>query len=142
VDATDRKIVTLLRENARRSFKDVGKHVHLSAPAVKRRLDRLEREGVVRGYTAVIAPAAFGWHTEAFVDLYCDGRMPGEAIKRVVKKEPAVVSAHTVAGEASAMLHVMAEDTRDLELTLERIRKVQGVDRTVTEVVLSTLFQR
>ena len=142
MDATDRKIVTLLRENARRSFKDIGKHVHLSAPAVKRRVDRLEKEGVLRGYTAVVDPAAFGWHTEAFVDLYCDGRMPGEVIKRVVKKEPAVVSAHTVAGEASAMLHVMAEDTRDLELTLERIRKVDGVDRTVTEVVLSTLFER
>ena len=140
MDATDRKIVTLLREDARRSFKDIGKHVHLSAPAVKRRVDRLEK-GVLRGYTAVVDPAAFGWHTEAFVDLYCDGRMPGEAIKRVVK-EPAVVSAHTVAGEASAMLHVMAEDTRDLELTLERIRKVDGVDRTVTEVVLSTLFER
>ena len=142
MDATDRKIVTLLREDARRSFKDIGKHVHLSAPAVKRRVDRLEKEGVLRGYTAVVDAAAFGWHTEAFVDLYCDGRMPGEAIKRVVKKEPAVVSAHTVAGEASAMLHVMAEDTRDLELTLERIRKVDGVDRTVTEVVLSTLFER
>jgi DNA-binding Lrp family transcriptional regulator len=142
MDATDRKIVTLLRENARRSFKDIGRHVHLSAPAVKRRVDRLERDGVLRGYAAVVDPAAFGWHTEAFVDLYCDGRMPGEAIKRVVMREPAVVSAHTVAGEASAMLHVMAEDTRDLELTLERIRKVDGVDRTVTEVVLSTLFQR
>jgi len=142
VDAVDRKIVTLLRENARRSFKDIGKHVHLSAPAVKRRVDRLEDEGVIRGYTAVVDPAAFGWHTEAFVDLFCDGRMPGEAIKRAVKEEPAVVSAHTVAGEASALLHVMAEDTRDLELALERIRKVDGVDRTVTEVVLSTLFQR
>ena len=50
-----------------------------------------------------------------------------------------MVSAHTVAGEASAMLHVMAEDTRDLELTLERIRKVDGVDRTVTEVVLDAV---
>jgi DNA-binding Lrp family transcriptional regulator len=142
MDATDRKIVTLLREDARRSFKDIGKHVHLSAPAVKRRVDRLEREGVLRGYTAVVDPAAFGWHTEAFVDLYCDGRMPGDVIKGAVRKESAVVSAHTVAGEASAMLHVMAEDTRDLERTLERIRKVEGVDRTVTEVVLSTLFQR
>ena len=67
-----------------------------------------------------------GWHTEAFVDLYCDGRMPGEAIRRAVEKEPGVVSAHTVAGEASAMLHVMAEDTRDLELALERIREGRG----------------
>jgi DNA-binding Lrp family transcriptional regulator len=142
IDAVDRKIVALLRENARRSFKDIGKHVHLSAPAVKRRVDRLERDGVIRGYTAVIDPPAFGWHAEAFVDLFCDGRMPGEAIKRAVEKEPGVVSAHTVAGEASAMLHVMAEDTKDLELALERIRKVEGVDRTVTQVVLSTLFQR
>jgi DNA-binding Lrp family transcriptional regulator len=142
LDAVDRKIVALLRENARRSFKDIGKHVHLSAPAVKRRVDRLEREGVVRGYTATIDAAAFGMHAEAFVDLFCDGRMPGEAIKRAVEKEPGVVSAHTVAGEASAMLHVMAEDTRALELALERIRKVEGVDRTVTEVVLSTLVQR
>ena len=142
MDPVDRKIVALLRENARRSFKDIGRHVHLTAPAVKRRVDRLEAEGVIRGYTAVVDPAAFGWHAEAVVDLFCDGRMPGEAIKRAVRKESTVVSAHTVAGEASAMLHVMAEDTRALELALERIRKVDGVDRTVTEVVLSTLFQR
>jgi DNA-binding Lrp family transcriptional regulator len=142
MDGTDRKIVALLRQNARRSFKDVGDHVHLSAPAVKRRVDRLQRDGVIRGYTAVVDPPAFGWNAEAFVDLYCDGRMPAEAIKRAVESEPGVVSAHTVAGEASAMLHVMAEDTKDLESALERIRGTEGITRTVTEVVLSTLFQR
>lgn len=142
MDATDRKIVALLRENARRSFMDIGRNVGLSAPAVKRRVDRLEHEGVIRGYTAVIDPHAFGWHAEAFVDLYCEGGMSGEAIKRVVETEPRVASAHTVAGEASAMLHVMAEDTKDLELALERIRNTKGISRTVTEVVLSTLFQR
>jgi len=142
IDDTDRSIVALLRENARRSFKDIGSHVHLSAPAVKRRVDRLERRGVVRGYTAVVDPPAFGWHAEAFVDLFCEGHMPGAAIKRAAEREPGVVSAHTVAGEASAILHVMAEDTKDLELALERIRAVDGVTRTVTEVVLSTLFQR
>jgi DNA-binding Lrp family transcriptional regulator len=126
MDAVDRKIVALLRENARRSFKDIGNHVHLTAPAVKRRVD----------------PRAFGWHAEAFVDLFCEGHMPGEAIKRAVQHEPGVVSAHTVAGEASAMLHVMAADTQDLESALERIRATDGVTRTVTEVVLSTLVER
>jgi DNA-binding Lrp family transcriptional regulator len=142
VDEVDAKIVALLRENARRSFQDIGRHVHLSAPAVKRRVDRLERDGVILGYTAVVDPPAFGWHAEAFVDLYCEGRMPGDSIKRAVGREPGVVSARTVAGEASALLHVMARDTKDLELTLERIRAVDGVTRTVTEVVLSTLFER
>jgi DNA-binding Lrp family transcriptional regulator len=97
---------------------------------------------VILGYTAIVDPPAFGWHAEAFVDLYCEGRMPGEAIKRAVQGESGVVSAHTVAGEASALLHVMAQDTKDLEASLERIRATDGVSRTVTEVVLSTLFQR
>jgi DNA-binding Lrp family transcriptional regulator len=142
MDGTDREIVALLRENARRSYQDIGQHVHLSAPAVKRRVDRLERDGVILGYTAVVDPPAFGWHAEAFVDLYCEGTMPGDAIKRSVEREAGVVSAHTVAGEASALLHLMAEDTKDLEAVLERIRAVDGVSRTVTQVVLSTLFQR
>ena len=142
MDGTDREIVALLRENARRSFQDIGRHVHLSAPAVKRRVDRLERNGVILGYTAIVDPPVFGWHAEAFVDMYCEGRMPGEAIKRAVENEPGVVSAHTVAGEASALLHVMAEDTKGLESVLERIRASDGVSRTVTQVVLSTLFQR
>jgi DNA-binding Lrp family transcriptional regulator len=142
MDEMDRRIVALLRQNARRSFKDIGDHVHLTAPAVKRRVDRLERDGVILSYTAVVDPGAFGWHAEAFVDLICEGHMPGEAIKRAVEGEPGVVSAHTVAGEASALLHVMAQDTQDLESALERIRATDGVTRTVTEVVLSTLFQR
>jgi len=142
MDEIDHTIVAQLRENARRSFKDIGRHVHLSAPAVKRRVDRLEQAGVLLGYTAVVDPPAFGWHAEAFVDLYCEGKMAAGAIKRAVQQEPGVVSAHTVAGEASAVLHVMARDTKDLELALERIRATDGVTRTVTEVVLSTLFHR
>jgi DNA-binding Lrp family transcriptional regulator len=142
MDWTDRTIVALLRENARRSYQDIGRHVHLSAPAVKRRVDRLEQAGVIIGYTAIVDPPAFGWHAEAFVDLFCEGSMPGEAIRLAVEREPGVVSAHTVAGEASALLHVMAQDTKDLELALERIRATEGVTRTVTEVVLSTLFVR
>src|SRR5437588_9602628 len=88
MDAVDREIVALLREDARRSFQDIGRHVHLSAPAVKRRVDRLEADGVILGYTAIIDPPAFGWHAEAFVDLYCEGNMPAAAIRRAVESEP------------------------------------------------------
>ena len=80
MDDIDRRIVALLRENARRSFKDIGGHVHLTAPAVKRRVDRLEADGVLLGYTAIVDPAAFGWHAEAFVELYCDG--PGDRFRK------------------------------------------------------------
>ena len=58
MDEIDHRIVALLRENARRSFQDIGERVALSAPAVKRRVDRLERDGVIRGYSADVDPSA------------------------------------------------------------------------------------
>jgi DNA-binding Lrp family transcriptional regulator len=141
-DEIDEQIVALLRENARRSFQDIGDRVSLSAPAVKRRVDQLEAGGVIRGYTVTIEPTAFGWHSHAFVELYCDGRMAGAEVSAAVSKHPEVEGAYTVAGSPSAILHVRATDTQHLEQALERIRETPGVTRTQTQVVLSTLFER
>ena len=142
MDDTDRRIVALLQENARRSFQDIGKHVALSAPAVKRRVDRLQGDGVIRGYGVTVDAEALGWHTHAFVDLFCEGRVSGEDVRGAVEEHPEVVGAYTVAGEASAILHVRAQDTKHLEEALERIRESRGVVRTQTQIVLSTLFER
>jgi len=142
VDDIDRRIVALLREDARRSFQSIGAVVSLSAPAVKRRVDRLEAAGVIRGYSAQVDPAAYGWGTHAFVALYCEGRMAAGEVHEAVARHPEVEAAYTVAGEASAMLHVRARDTAHLEEALERIRDSPGVIRTQTQIVLSTLFER
>lgn len=142
MDDIDQQIVALLRDNARRSFQDIGARVALSAPAVKRRVDRLRADGVIRGYAAVVDPAAVGWHTHAFVALFCEGRMSASEVRAAVAPHSEVAAAYTVAGEASAILHVRAQDTMDLEHTLERIRDTPGITRTQTQVVLSTLFER
>ena len=142
MDDTDRTIVALLRENARRSFQDIGERVSLSAPAVKRRVDRLESSGVIRGYSANVDPSAIGWDTHAFVELFCDGRVSGEEVSTAVAEHPEVEAAYTIAGAPSAILHLRASDTQHLEQALERIRETRGVIRTQTQVVLSTLFER
>jgi DNA-binding Lrp family transcriptional regulator len=142
MDAIDRRIVALLQEDARRTFLDIGRHVALSAPAVKRRVDRLRDDGVVRGFAAVLDPAAFGWPTHALVSLFCEGRMAAAEVRAAVAPHPEVVAAYTVAGEASAFLHVRARDTEHLEQVLERLRDQRGVTRTQTQVVLSALFER
>jgi DNA-binding Lrp family transcriptional regulator len=142
VDEIDRQIVALLRDNARASFQAIGQRVSLSAPAVKRRLDRLEADGVVRAYAAIVDPSAMGWHTHAFVALYCEGRMAAAEVRAAVIDHSEVAAAYTVAGEASAILHVRARDTPHLEQALERIRDTPGIIRTQTQVVLSTLFER
>ena len=142
MDDIDRQIVALLRTNARRSFQDIGEHVSLSAPAVKRRVDRLERDGIIRGYAANVDPAAIGWNTHAFVELFCEGRMNGDEVREAVGEYPEVEAAYTIAGAPSAILHLRAADTRHLEDALERVRDTPGVIRTQTQVVLSTLFER
>jgi DNA-binding Lrp family transcriptional regulator len=142
MDAIDDRIVALLREDARRSFQSIGSQVSLSAPAVKRRVDRLEADGVIRGYSAQVDPGRYGWDTHAVVSLYCEGRMAAREVREAVASHPEVAAAYTVAGDASAVLHVRARDTEHLERTLERLRDAPGVTRTQTQVVLSTLFER
>src|SRR5213592_2776725 len=142
IDAVDRQIVALLREDARRSFQDIGGHVSLSAPAVKRRVDRLRREGVIRGFTTLIDPRRFGWQTQAIVELTTIGRFSGADILAAIRGHPEVAAAYTVAGEASAILIVRAEDTVNLEEVLERLRETPAITRTRTAVVLSTLLER
>jgi DNA-binding Lrp family transcriptional regulator len=142
MDAIDRQIVAHLRSNARASFQAIGQRVSLSAPAVKRRVDRLEAEGVIRSYAAVVDPGAIGWHTHALVSLFCEGRMAAAEVRDAVAGHPEVAAAYTVAGEASAVVHVRARDTAHLEATLERLRDRPGITRTQTQIVLSTLFER
>jgi DNA-binding Lrp family transcriptional regulator len=141
-DQIDQQIVSLLRAGARRSFREVGEAVGLSAPAVKRRVDRLEASGLITGYTAVLDPEQLGWPMQAIVFLFCEGTMDAVEVKAAVEDHPEVVAAYTVAGEASAMLLVRASDTRHLERLLEGLREHRGVLRTQTQSVLSTLFER
>jgi len=74
MDAIDQRIIASLAADARATYAEIGAEVSLSAPAVKRRVDRLRSGGVIKGFTAVIEPAAVGWTTEAFVELFCTGR--------------------------------------------------------------------
>ncbi|MDQ6842300.1 MAG: Lrp/AsnC family transcriptional regulator [Actinomycetota bacterium] len=142
MDEIDSQIVALMRENARRSFQDIGAHVSLSAPAVKRRVDRLQETGVIRGYAAVVDPSKLGWNTLAIVSLYCEGRMSAAEVHAALAPHEEVVSAYTVAGESAAVLLLRARDTTHLERTLEQIREPPGVIRTQTQVVLSTVIER
>src|SRR5688500_608209 len=88
MDEIDRQIVALLRQDARRSFQSIGMRVSLSAPAVKRRVDRLEADGVVRGYTALVDPGRFGWGPHAFVALYSEGRMAAAGVAEARQHPP------------------------------------------------------
>jgi DNA-binding Lrp family transcriptional regulator len=139
LDETDQRIIAALTADARASFADIGALVSLSAPAVKRRVDRLRAAGVIKGFTAIVDPAALGWTTEAFVELFCTGRTAPAQIAAAANRYPEVVGAYTVSGEADALVHLRAADIPHLEQALERLRSESFVTSTRSMIVLSRL---
>ena len=142
MDPLDRAIIDALRSDARASFAEVGQQVGLSPSAVKRRVDRLLASGAIKGFTAVVDQAALGWTTEAFVEVYCGDRTSPDVIRECVARHPEVVAAYTVTGDADALLHLVAQDTRHLEAALERIRQEPEIQRTRSALVLTRLLTR
>lgn len=142
MDELDRRIIVQLVEDARRSYADIGQVVGLSAPAVKRRVDRLRERGVITGFTAVLDPEMVGWTTEAFVEIHCGRRTSPAEIAAAVRKIPEVVAAYTVTGEADALVHVRAANTHHFEEVLERLRESSNISHTKSTVVLSRLLQQ
>jgi Lrp/AsnC family transcriptional regulator, leucine-responsive regulatory protein len=142
LDDVDRNILALLQRDGRRSFAELGREVGLSTPAVKRRVDRLEASGVIRGYTAVIDPAKLGYGFEAIAEIYCaDRTAPGDVLASV-EGISEVVSAVTVSGEPDAVLRVRVDDIRHLERVIEALRRRPNIVRTRTMIVLSVLVDR
>ncbi|RCW46852.1 AsnC family transcriptional regulator [Halopolyspora algeriensis] len=142
MDTLDQRIISQLVTDARASYAEIGHAVGLSAPAVKRRVDKLLDMGILRGFTAVVDPEALGWGTEAFVEVHCHGNVPTQRIREGVEPLPEVVGAYTVSGPADAIVHLRAADIHHLETALERLRGVEFINRTVSTVVLSRLLDR
>lgn len=142
VDDLDRQITSCLLRDGRATYGRIGDEVGLSAPAVKRRVDRLLASGALRGFTALVDPAVLGWTTEAYVELHCKGTVSPQELRRNLEKVPEVVGACTVSGSADALVHMLARDVGHLEQALERIRDEHNVDHTKSVIVLSRLIDR
>lgn len=142
LDRTDERIVRALMTDGRASFATIGAAVNLSAPAVKRRVDRLRADGVITDFTIKVDADALGWSTEAYIEIYCNRRTSGDEIRRHLRPYPEVVEAVTVTGEADALLHVFAADTRHFERVLSEISALPFVARTKSVMVPSPLLRR
>jgi len=142
LDDLDKRVMAALVDDARATYAEVGAKVGLSAPAVKRRVDRLRAAGAITGFSARVDPSALGWTTEAYVELFCRGRTSPGDIAAAVAKYPEVIDACTITGEADALLHIMASDVRHFEQVVERIGAESFVVRTRSVIVLSRLVHR
>jgi Lrp/AsnC family transcriptional regulator, leucine-responsive regulatory protein len=138
LDEIDREIADLLSRDGRRTIADLAKEIGLSAPAVKRRLDRLEAEGVITGYTAIVDHAKLGRTIEAFTELRFAGGTKVADIAGAAGGLPEVEAIYTTAGDPDALVHLRVRDVADLTRVIDVLRRTGKVTGTKTLIVLAS----
>ena len=123
IDVVDQRILELLVEDARRSATDIGRIVNLSPAATKRRIDRLEEVGYVRGYTAILDHRMLGGHLEAFSELRFAPGTQVDDIDAIAADLPELVETFTLAGDPDALVRLRVRDVEHLKHVLDRIRR-------------------
>jgi len=141
VDDVDGKIIAALRENGRATFADLGRQVGLSASAVHERVGKLESSGVITGYHAMVDPNAVGLGVTALVGIHPTDVADDDDVAIALAGLSEVESCYRVAGEESFVVKIRVATVDDLERALGRLRRIDGVARTRTTLVLSTRFE-
>jgi len=138
LDATDMKILSLLEKDARLSNQALGEAVGLTSSSVFERVKKLEKKGVIRGYAALVDPAAVGRPITAFIRLMVGSARAPHGVADDCRAETEILECHHVAGEDCYILKVRTDSPQGLERLVERLRMETDVQRSVTAIVFST----
>lgn len=138
---TDERLLSILREDARASTAEIARKLGLSRTTVQSRMRRLERDGVIRGYTVRVAEEVEQDRLRAHI-LITVGPKQSAAVVRALHQLPAVRSLHSVSGSHDLVAIVVANGVQDMDVLTDRIGALDGVERTTTSLILSTKFER
>lgn len=141
LDDTDRALLALLRENARTPVAELARALQLSRTTVQARLQRLERQRVVVGYTVVVPDEAEAALVRAHVHITVAPRQTG-AIEQALRRIPEVRVLHSVSGPFDLIAVLAAQSIGELDALIDRIGTLDGVERTTSAIVLSTRIER
>ncbi|ALG11371.1 Lrp/AsnC family transcriptional regulator [Kibdelosporangium phytohabitans] len=136
LDPTDHEILSLLRQDARRTLSDIAGRVSLSIAAVKRRIDRMQDSGVILGYTVQVDHAKLGLGIEAFTELRFSGTTNVAEIVQTTTAMPETQAVFTIAGDPDALIWLRVRDMAHLQERIDEIRKSHRVTGTKTLIVL------
>ena len=134
MDNIDRRILTILQENARTPLKVIAEQVFLSSPAVSARIERLETAGYITGYQAQLSSAAMGYQIKAFINLEVEPSQKPEFYP-YIESVPNVMECNCVTGDYSMLIKVCFHTTQELD---QFINQLHRFGRTRTQIVFST----
>ncbi|MQY42455.1 winged helix-turn-helix transcriptional regulator [Epibacterium sp. SM1969] len=144
IDETDRRILKVLQEQGRISNADLSEAVNLSPSACHRRVQRLESEGFIRGYVALLDARKMQVPTTVFVEITLSGQADEvlDAFERAVALIPDVLECHLMAGTADYILKVVAENTEDFaRIHRQHLARLPGVAQMQSSFALRTVFK-
>ena len=141
LDATDRKPLALLAEDATRTYAELGRPLHLSTPAAHERAKRLKPGGVVKATVATLDGASMGRPLLAFIHVDTSSWAVTRQLLQLAEF-PDVEEIHTVTGKSAMLLKVRTRDTQTLEQLLERIHSIEGFTGTRSDIALTTYLER
>lgn len=136
MDEIDRRIVSLLRRNARMPASEIARSVGLSGASVARRIERLEVDGTIRGYVAIVNDAQAG-ELEAFTEIRLRSGVEAREFEEIAKRMPEVQQYYTVAGDPDGLVRFRARNLDHLQQVVNTIRKTSIVAGTKTLIVMS-----
>ncbi|MBE0548696.1 MAG: Lrp/AsnC family transcriptional regulator [Rubrivivax sp.] len=139
MDRIDREIVSLLAQDGRISFRDLGEAVHLSANAAAERFRRLQAAGIIRRIVAEIDPTASGRPLQAQLEVKLAAGTPALAFETALRHLPQVLSAILMTGSFDYAVRVACTDREDLMQLTETLRRTAGVSETYTRLILREL---
>ncbi len=144
IDATDRRLLTALQKNGRITNAELSEQVNLSPSACHRRVQRLEEEGFIASYVALLDARRMGRPTTVFVEITLQGQADEvlDAFEREVAKVPDILECHLMAGTADYLLKILAEDTDDFaRIHRQYLSRLPGVAQMHSSFALRTVFK-
>lgn len=135
IDSTDQHILALLRSNARASISQIAHVVGLSSAPVSRRIERMERDGVIRGYTALVDDHLAG-SVEAFTEVRLAGGIETGELSDIVRAVPEVQEFYTIAGDPDALVRLRVDDVDHLQRVVNALRRTGKLTGTKTLIVM------
>ena len=139
LDAIDIKILSMLQEEGRTKRNVMAEAVGLSLPSLSERLKKLEERNIIEGYYAKVNRKSFHYDLMAFITVIMSSSKKYNELSKHVKETPEILECHAVLGEGSHILKVLVKDTESLEKLLSKVQSWNGVVRTITSFVLSTI---
>ena len=137
MDDIDQQLIGLLRDDARASLVSLAKALRVSRATVQNRINRLEANGTIVGYTVRLKPEAQAHRIRALTTIAVEGNR-GDAVIRALRGDPAVQTLHTTNGRWDIVAELRADDLEEFDRVLGRIRLVDGIASTETSLLLST----